>query len=500
MRSQARAGAFTKGHQVRFTSRRRNTTYLLSALSFLLFLTGWLLPNTFATATWYGVTEYQSTAVSAASLSPASGLIAQSSGNNFDLSWTAAASGTSQSIAGLNTTTSDTCGSSQSVLPVASSTGTSYADLNRGGQTISAGQWFCYKLTTTYPTPVATTTLQTALTSGTAYTTLSVASLPYAVTSGDTIVVTGTGNLTGYNETFVASASVAASTTTTSIPVTSKAANESYTTSATVSDTTSWPATTLHTALTSGTAYTTLSVANLPYPVSSGDQILVMGTGTLAGDSEYFVATSSVAASTTTTSIPVTSKSANASYTTASTVSDVAWPQWTSSTSSYATALYGFVPVPNTNPWSLNGVALAGTAGTIASGDTITLTFNQAIKAPANAYDVCVVGGASPTIVIDDSAHTTCTAGTAASDASQVGKLVASSGTVTAGAYPATYTVSTVTNSFGTFGVLTIALTGGTSHTDTVSSWTFTPSATLVSSTGSVAACTTCTVTSSGSL
>jgi hypothetical protein len=494
-----RTGQFSvAGSLQRVLATRKGSAYLLSALSLLLFFTGWLLPTTFATSTWYAIDEYQSTAISAATLSPVTGLKAQSSGNNFDLAWTPGASSTTQLIGAVNTTTSDTCGSSQSFSPVAETSGASYSDVNRAGQAISAGQWFCYQLTTTYPTPVATTTLRTALTSGTSYTSLAVPSLPYAVTSGDTILVSGTGSLTGYNETFVASGSVAATTSATTIPVTSKSANASYTTTATVSDTSTWPATTLHTALTSGTNYTSLSVANLPYPVTSGDQILVMGAGALAGDSEYFVATSNVAASTTTTSIPVTSKSANASYTTTATISDVAWPQWTSSTSSYANALYGFVPVPNTNPWGLNGVALANANGTIASGDTITLTYNQAIAKPASSYDVCVIGGTPSTIIIDDTSQTTCKKPTV-NDTSLVGNLVSVSGSATSGTYTATYTTGTVTNSFGTFGTLKITLGGATSHTDTVTSWTYTPSSGLKSSNGSVAACTTCTVTATGS-
>ncbi len=84
--------------------------------------------------------------------------------------------------------------------------------------------------------PAAQSQLTTALTSGTAYTTLAVQALDQAVASGDSILLTSGAN----TQTYVASASAAVGAT--SISVTSQNANFSYPIGTTVQDTTTAPA------------------------------------------------------------------------------------------------------------------------------------------------------------------------------------------------------------------------------------------------------------------
>ena len=84
--------------------------------------------------------------------------------------------------------------------------------------------------------PAAQTQLTTALTSGTAYTTLAVQALDQAVASGDSILLTSGANTQTYT------ASAAAAVGATSISVTSLAANFSYPVGTLVQDTTTAPA------------------------------------------------------------------------------------------------------------------------------------------------------------------------------------------------------------------------------------------------------------------
>ena len=83
--------------------------------------------------------------------------------------------------------------------------------------------------------PAAQAQLTSALTSGTAYTTLAVSALDQAVASGDSILLTSGAN----TQTYVASAAAAAGAT--SISVTSLAANFSYPIGTVVQDTTTAP-------------------------------------------------------------------------------------------------------------------------------------------------------------------------------------------------------------------------------------------------------------------
>lgn len=77
---------------------------------------------------------------------------------------------------------------------------------------------------------------------------------------------------------------------------------------------------TLTTALTSGTAYTSLAVTALSYAIASGDKVLI-GTGTTVQ-----VVNASAAAAAGATSITVTSFTANANYATGTPVSDASAP------------------------------------------------------------------------------------------------------------------------------------------------------------------------------
>lgn len=240
----------------------------------------------------------------------------------------------------------------------------------------------------------------------------------------------------------------------------------------------------------SGTV-TTLSVTAIPFAVAAND-VLVVTQGT---NSQKFVASTS--ASVGATSIPVTSATANFSYTTAATASDTtSWNAWNSTAYSYSNALYGMVPMPSPNPAGLSGLSVVngGTAGSIDTGDTITLTFNQAITVPAHSYDVCIVS--TTVLMLDDSTKTTCGSSARTSDSTLVGTLVATAGTLgkASGTYTATYTTGTTTNSYGTFGTLTIKLTGTAVASSSVTGWKYTPSSSLTSATGAVAACTTTTL------
>lgn len=244
--------------------------------------------------------------------------------------------------------------------------------------------------------------------------------------------------------------------------------------------TTAYPTATvgLAAALTKGSAVTSLSVGPLPYSVQSGDEVVVNST-TAPEEGEVFVASASAAAGA--TSVAVTSKSANFSYPTTSTVSDVtSWAEWTS-TSAYGSALAGLVP---TAVQVTNG----GVANSVDAGDVITLTFNQPVTAPAVADDVCVI--APSTIVLDDTASPTC-AGATTSDTSGVGTLVAGNGGSITGssAYTASYRSSGDT--------LVITLTGGSGSTtaaSTTQTWRYTASGSLPSAATPVAdACTSAT-------
>ncbi|MHB1988040.1 MAG: hypothetical protein ACYCSF_08650 [Acidimicrobiales bacterium] len=243
------------------------------------------------------------------------------------------------------------------------------------------------------------------------------------------------------------------------------------------------PLVTLATALTSGQTVTSLALSSLPAGVGSGDSIEISNG---SGSSQVFVTSAAYTASSSQASVSVTSATANASYTTSSTASDVtSWTSWT--TAAYASTQVGFAA---TSAVITNG----GTAGTIDSGDTIAVTFNQPPSAlPSTADPVCTFASAN-TILLGD-ATGTCTSAT---DAYVFGKLVISNtGSFT---NSVTYAVS-----YAPLSGDTITLTIGASKTKVkgsyidstispspspVPTWTFTPATSLVSATGSVAACT----------
>lgn len=135
----------------------------------------------------------------------------------------------------------------------------------------------------TSPASVATT-LVTALSQGqTNVTDLTIASVPKAITAGDTIVV-GSNSAA---DSFIASSSVSASSSQTAVPVTSATATNAESAGSAVYDTATVPldftadldGSSLTTALASDTYYTSLPVTALRHEVSTGDTIVV-GTGT----------------------------------------------------------------------------------------------------------------------------------------------------------------------------------------------------------------------------
>lgn len=164
--------------------------------------------------------------------------------------------------------------------------------------------------------PLMPANLTTALTTTPNTTSLAVNSLPYPVSSGDSIVVTSGSN----TQAFVASAAAAAGAG--SVSVDSQAANFAYPVGSTVEDSAWFGPTaspTVSTALTSGNSVSSLTVTALSYPINSGDSIVV----TYGSNSQTFTAGADVAANA--TSIPVTTANANFSYPVGSTVEDAGW-------------------------------------------------------------------------------------------------------------------------------------------------------------------------------
>lgn len=365
----------------------------------LLVFTGTAIGGSFA-GDFSAQTIYQSSPFTAGSLTAPTGtLTATPSGNAVDLSgWAVGTNGNHQEVNGVDTTTSASCSSSNTFAPVTvtSSTATTYNDGNEGGQSVVAGDHFCYQVENSYG-QTTSVTLSTALTKGqTNVTSLTLSSVPEAISSGDSILVT--------------------SATT---PPTSQV-----------------------------------------FTVASGDNYAVSASAT---------------------PISVVSATSNAAYSTSSSVFDTsAWTAWTSS-GLYASAQVGLVT-------TAAAIANGGTAGKIGSGDTITLTFNQAVTKPTSTDDICTIASttsANNAIIIGDSSHTTCS-GATASDNYVVGELtLASTSTATL------TTSSSFAVTYSTTGdTLTITVGTGTATTvNGTATWVFEPSTSLVSLTGSVAAC-----------
>lgn len=114
------------------------------------------------------------------------------------------------------------------------------------------------------------------------------------------------------------------------------------------------------------------------------------------------------------------------------------------------------------------------------SGDTITITFNQDVNTPTANHFCAVNSGANDVIILGDTrASGTCATG----DAYTIGKITGA--TISASITPLTETVSVSGN------VLTVQVTANSTRTATgVPGKTFTPSASVTSSVGSAAACT----------
>jgi len=128
-----------------------------------------------------------------------------------------------------------------------------------------------------------------------------------------------------------------------------------------------------------------------------------------------------------------------------------------------------------------NGLSTAnvGTAGTINSNDTITVTFNQKPILPTGNVKVCVV--APSTIVIGDTTATgNGSANCAAGDAFNVGKIALTGATIGTTVKYATSTYTLSATAPWTM-VLTLAASGTTSTVTGTPTWKFTPASSILS-------------------
>lgn len=251
----------------------------------LLLVTGQLVGSTFATS-FNASTGYNSSTVSASSLSAPGSLAAAPAGTtSLGLSWTSTAgTGQVQDVSGADTTTSSACSSSTALTPLAvrSSSTASFTDANHSGASVQAGDNYCYEVSTAYPLDGTNTipTLTTALSTSGNTTSLKVTALPFAIAAGDTIVVTAiSGTYAGDSEVFTASAAAAGATT---ITVTAKTANEPYATggATVVYDATSWQSWTTSSYVNTRVGFATTAVQINPSgtpdgKVDSGDKIVV---------------------------------------------------------------------------------------------------------------------------------------------------------------------------------------------------------------------------------
>ena len=125
-----------------------------------------------------------------------------------------------------------------------------------------------------------------------------------------------------------------------------------------------------------------------------------------------------------------------------------------------------------------SGVSIAnagGTAGTMQTGDTITLTFNQRTTIPAGTIKVCAFT-ATKTILLDDQKNGN-TCGTAAADGYGIAQLTTAATISADTKFTATVTVTTTAPY-----TATITLGAGTSVTIGASpTWSATPAGTILS-------------------
>ncbi|MBV8258055.1 MAG: hypothetical protein JO073_09600 [Actinobacteria bacterium] len=122
---------------------------------------------------------------------------------------------------------------------------------------------------------------------------------------------------------------------------------------------------TLSSGLTSGNSVTTLSVAALDGPVTNGDSIVVSS----GANTQTFTASASAAAGA--TSISVTSQTANFSYPSGSTVSDLAGVTNTVTVTS-ASANYSYPSSSSVSDTTSNGYVASQLSSGLTSGNTVT--------------------------------------------------------------------------------------------------------------------------------
>jgi hypothetical protein len=248
-------------------------------------------------------------------------------------------------------------------------------------------------------------TLSSALSTSSAITSIGVASLTKAVTSGDSIVLTSGAN----TQTFVASANALIGATT--ISVTSQTPNFAYPTNSTVYDVGAGlckvsgaefyvqqvNGITLRSALSTGSAITSLPTTALSQAVSSGDSIVL----TSGAHTQTFVASANALVGATT--ISVTSQTPNFAYPTTSTVIDTGTTIHLSSALSTGAAITS-LPITSLSEAVTSGDSIVLTSGTstqtyVASANALVgaTTISVTSQTPNFAYPTSsVVNDVSP--------------------------------------------------------------------------------------------------------
>lgn len=169
-------------------------------------------------------------------------------------------------------------------------------------------------------------------------------------------------------------------------------------------------------------------------------------------------------------------------------VASTAGTRWTTATSAVPVQLGLFA----------QSVSISNANGTIAAGDTVTITFNQQPNLTSGTVTVCAVAGGG--VIVGDTTATGSTA-CAAGDSYSIAKLT-TTGTIGATVEFASST-STVAAGSGSTYTVTVSL-GGTSSTASVTpgSWSFTPASSIKSAAGTgsqqASICTSCSPTPSG--
>lgn len=117
-------------------------------------------------------------------------------------------------------------------------------------------------------------------------------------------------------------------------------------------------------------------------------------------------------------------------------------------------------------------ISNGGTSGAVDQGDTITITFNQAINLASGSAKVCVFANPDNTILVGDQ-RGGASCGSVTGDGYNIGTLTTSASLGSARFTNSSYTVSGNT--------ITMTIGSGGSASASGASWTFTPAATIQS-------------------